>query len=164
MKKIILFLLLHSGISAIAQERFGYIQYDKAIQSLPAYPLSQNKLELLRTQLEDSARILIEPWEKIYSRCIYHDPPMDAAKIKNMEDSINALNVRVEKYREYAVAKYMGQQTLVEAELNNLLIEGMKSFCIDKNILCISDKELIFSCKDCADLTEELVAYLKEKR
>lgn len=67
MRKIFfLFVLAVLPLAAVAQVKFGYLSYTKAIEAMPEYAVMQKNLESLRAQYEDETKRSEEEFNEKY--------------------------------------------------------------------------------------------------
>lgn len=139
----------------MGQGRQGYFDYNKLISQLPEYSLAQTKTEQL---MQDSVNLLSIQYDQLM-KSLRMDIYMDSSIQKTLNDSILKLGERITNYINYSDELV----EIVQSDFNKELFERIRRFCILNKIDCLTEKQSLFYCDKCADLTDELINYLKKR-
>jgi Skp family chaperone for outer membrane proteins len=159
-----LVLIIFYGLGASAQEKPGYFDYEKVIQSLNTYPSFIAQQENLTKTYQDSLQLLANQLHNFMSYGIPHHWSPKPEERKLLQDSLSALQNYLYNFPENAIEKIERSEDSLRIFLNIDLETQLKFFCTERKICCMAVKKAVLYCPSCIDFTEQLIKYLQEKK
>lgn len=151
-----------SAFIGYGQERYGFIDFEEVIQSLPEKTLMEENLDLKSIRFQDSLQILNSHYYHFLNYRVPHNT--DSIKLVAFNDSLKTLQSNISAFTEYAKDAVETEQKKILDELLKIVRTELKQFCIENQIHQIADKSSLLYCVDCTDFTKELIEFLKGRK
>ena len=156
---ILMSLLILAQSNALAQDRIGFINFDKIIQQLPKYLEGNKGIALYKESLSDS----IQSKNNDILGFITHvneKHSIDSSQFLLINSELELLQKQYQQLVQEAEEKIK----LMQAELNNsirhILQQELIQYCTINSISTIFDEKEVWYCKDCEDFTSDFWAFL----
>ena len=147
------------GHLTFAQNKEGYIQYDKVIQNVPEYIYELEKIELLKSKFEDSLKTFVQEFSKRINIHSTGNIDLTYNEIKEREEEIIKIENKIEDFRNQSLYTIEVENKKIKA----MVISKLKEYCLKNNISCIVDKNSILYCSNCTDYTNSFIAFTQKK-
>lgn len=154
---------LFFSLSSFGQAKYGYIDYTKAVQTLPDYQSGQEELDLKISLLKDSINMLAADYQEFILNGLPCKVVLDSSEIALLDDSLLTMQNRVSEYQEYATTEMEKAQNSLDIKLKNKIILELEKYCSNNGIVCIGYKNSMLYCSECVDYTADFIEYLKER-
>ena len=142
------------------QENLGFFDYEKVQQSLPYYIKHMEKIDLLKTKLNDSLLNLVKPFTKRVSTiCINYT----ATKLESEQNFLLKQQEKIENFRTFALDSVQLEKNKLEHLTKERISLLAKDFCKLNGISFLSKKTDFLYCKNCQDYTAEFIKYISLK-
>lgn len=113
MKKLILMLMLAAPVAAFAQ-KFGVVNTQSIMQSLPDVAKANGELQALQKEKENALKALQDEGNRKYQEYEKSKSTMAPTKQKEVEDELNALSQKIQEAAQAA-------QTEIQKKSNELM-------------------------------------------
>ncbi|MCB4800320.1 hypothetical protein [Neotamlana laminarinivorans] len=161
MKLIILIgsFLIFSNLN-YCQNKPGFFDYQEVKKSFKYYIKNLEKVELLKTKMNDSLISLVNSFKKRTSSICGNYTQLELEKQRKY---LIEQHEKIETFRVYALNELKKEQDNLESITEEKISAIMKSFCGLKGILFLSKRTDLLYCENCEDYTAEFKKFINLK-
>lgn len=139
MKKIILMLLMFAPLSLLAQQKFGHLNAQEVMASMPEFIKARGELEAMAKQYENDVKALQDELQRKSSEYEQKKASMTAQKAQEAEAELQAMYGKIQQtFQDNQQALQKAQQEKM-TPITNKLVDAIKAVGKNGNYVYIMD-------------------------
>lgn len=164
MKKILLAMMLLAPMSMLAQQKFGYIETQKIMESMPEFIKARGDLEAQQKQYENDIKAMQDEFKRKYDDYEKQKSTMNATKQKETEESLQQMSNKIsDTYADYQKKMQQMQQEKL-SPLQTKMINAINSVGKAGGYVYIMEAGTVVYMSEtlCENVTEKVISEIRK--
>ena len=148
-------LLFSAGFAGAQTPKFGHIDLQALIQSMPERATAEKQYAAFQKELEDALGIMQKEAQTKYVEYLSKRDSLSETVRKMKEDDLNAMNERIQTYQQNAQQQLQAKQTEVLKPVFEKADKAVKEVGTEKGLIYVFDmsaRTILYNSKESLDI------------